>query len=281
MDAEELAQFITWNFTALSVELGEMMAEVGWKPWASSRHVDYTPAYQEMVDAWHFFLNILLALGASHQRPIDSVARDFESYYVKKNAKNLQRQVEGYDGVKDKCLNCHRALEDQPFKVMTRHGVMCSQRCANEYTYKGGEEMTKKSEEELRELREGIEQRSGEGRSASAEEVTEAAQEKHRQAQAQQGFGEVIPLLPPEVLIGAEVKNPKALRMIREAEHTGEPVFCFRARDFFSIQIIAYYADIVERYGPDDAGFHQNIIDSLGEFKDWQKANIDKVRYPD
>jgi dimeric dUTPase (all-alpha-NTP-PPase superfamily) len=108
MSREELARFITWNHSALIVELGEMMQEVGWKPWASSRHVNHPQAMQEMVDAWHFFLNILLALAAMNYMSIWEMAIQFENYYQEKNAKNLQRQVDGYDGVSDKCPKCQR-----------------------------------------------------------------------------------------------------------------------------------------------------------------------------
>ena len=68
MTNEELAQFVTWNHTALIDELSEMLGEVGWKPWAESRHCNSVRAIEEMVDAFHFFLNILLALGAREHR---------------------------------------------------------------------------------------------------------------------------------------------------------------------------------------------------------------------
>lgn len=97
MTDEKLAQFLTWNVTALNSELSEMLNEVGWKPWASSRHLNYPEALHEMVDAFHFFLNIMLAIGAWTDTPIDEIASEFSGYYQEKNAKNLQRQVDGYD----------------------------------------------------------------------------------------------------------------------------------------------------------------------------------------
>lgn len=112
MTQEEIARFIQWNHTALIVELGEMMQEVGWKPWASARFANHPQAMQEMVDAWHFFLNILLALAAMNHMSIWEMAVQFDDYYTKKNEKNHQRQVDGYDGISGKCKECGRDLTE-------------------------------------------------------------------------------------------------------------------------------------------------------------------------
>ena len=109
---DDIAEFLTWNVTALMSELAEMLNEVGWKPWASSRHINGGEAVREMVDAFHFFLNILLALGAWDGATMQDVADLFTEYYQEKNAKNLQRQVEEYDGVTTKCSICKRELSE-------------------------------------------------------------------------------------------------------------------------------------------------------------------------
>ena len=83
---------------------------------------------KEMVDAWHFFLNIMLALGAWDQATIPDVAEVFTLGYIEKNAKNLQRQVEGYDGVAGKCPECHREIEP-PAGGLPRVGYRCP--CGN------------------------------------------------------------------------------------------------------------------------------------------------------
>lgn len=136
MEPEELAVFITWNFTALVKELGEALDEVGWKPWASSRHVHYPAGLHEMVDGWHFFLNIMLGMGAWASKPPEELGDEFTSYYRIKNAKNLQRQVEGYDGVTGKCPHCKRDLAELPSSQGTIIGIdgkeYCSQVCAEE-----------------------------------------------------------------------------------------------------------------------------------------------------
>lgn len=169
-------------------------------------------------------------------------------------------------------------------------------------------------DEELRELQDDIERRSSQRPgSGTPEDLRDAAAEAHRAKQGAivdmsgspaPGFKDPADLFPePEkrVLEPVDVeaigrmglakklleaslslsKNPHAYKMVMEAEVTGEPLFCFRARDFFSIQVIAFYANIVEQYGPDDAHFHNNIVDALGEFKEWQKDHINEVRYPD
>lgn len=105
---EEWANFMRWNAWALTEELGEAMGEVGWKPWATSRHLNHDAFLKEMVDLFHFFMNLLLA-GNPDTHPQD-IARDFAHAYFLKNQKNAQRQVDGYDGVSDKCLVCHREL---------------------------------------------------------------------------------------------------------------------------------------------------------------------------
>lgn len=137
MTPQQLAEFITWNHTALVVELSEMLGEVGWKPWASSRHVNHPAAMKEMVDAWHFFLNILNALAAMADLSMWEMARQFDLYYQEKNAKNLQRQVDGYDGITGKCPWCKRELSDaDPLKRWTDGPLnleFCSEDCCNLY----------------------------------------------------------------------------------------------------------------------------------------------------
>src|SRR5690606_31870088 len=59
----EAIDFIRWNVLALEDELHELLAETGWKPWATSKHVNLTAARSELVDAFHFFMNLALVLG--------------------------------------------------------------------------------------------------------------------------------------------------------------------------------------------------------------------------
>ena len=103
-DPEAAIDFIRWNILALTDELHEALGETGWKPWATSRHVNLTAFKGELVDAFHFFMNLMLAVGMDGDEL-------FERYHEKR-AKNAKRQAEGYDGVSTKCPGCKRALDD-------------------------------------------------------------------------------------------------------------------------------------------------------------------------
>ena len=97
--------FIHWNVTALVDELHELLGEIGWKPWAKSRHINLEAARGEFIDALHFMGNLALVLGLDD-------AKEIISRYHAKHAKNAKRQEEGYDGVSTKCPGCKRALDD-------------------------------------------------------------------------------------------------------------------------------------------------------------------------
>lgn len=73
----------------------------------------------------------------------------------------------------------------------------------------------------------------------------------------------------------------KARSIIEKCAETGEPIFVFRARDIFSVRVIADYLREVEQYGPSDHEFQQEIAQGLQTFKDWQHAHPGQVRYPD
>ena len=89
---------------ALESELDELQNETGWKPWATSRHVNIDAARSEWIDAWHFMMNIALALGMDEEMILNM--------YMAKLKKNIARQDAGYDGVSTKCPKCKRAYDD-------------------------------------------------------------------------------------------------------------------------------------------------------------------------
>lgn len=105
LDGDERVEFIRWNVLALEDELHEALGEVGWKPWATSRHLNRESYVGELVDAWHFLMNLLLVAGVTEE--------EFVARYDAKRRRNAERQVEGYDGVADKCPKCWRALDDK------------------------------------------------------------------------------------------------------------------------------------------------------------------------
>jgi dimeric dUTPase (all-alpha-NTP-PPase superfamily) len=107
---DEKIQFIKDMILAATDELHEALAEVGWKPWATSRHINREAFVGELVDVLHFIVNLWLAVGAT--------ADEVEIRYLDKADKNAKRQTDGYDGVWGKCPECKRAFDDA--------GVMCS-----------------------------------------------------------------------------------------------------------------------------------------------------------
>ena len=101
---EQRVEWIRWNVLALEDELHEALAETGWKPWATSKHVNRDAFISELVDAFHFLMNLMLV--------VDCSSDEFLEKYFEKRGINEKRQAEGYDGIKGKCSHCHRALDD-------------------------------------------------------------------------------------------------------------------------------------------------------------------------
>lgn len=108
MSEEQKALFIKDMVLAATDELHELLAEVGWKPWATSRHVNRDAAVGEWIDLLHFVLNLGLALNLTGEEVFLK--------YMSKRQKNIKRQEEGYDGVTTKCPGCGRALDDDAVK---------------------------------------------------------------------------------------------------------------------------------------------------------------------
>lgn len=97
------------NVLALAAELfGEVLGEVGWKSWATSRHINRDALVKELIDVWHFLMNLMLHA--------DMTADELYEGYLKKREINIRRQCDGYDGVSTKCPRCLRALEDVVIK---------------------------------------------------------------------------------------------------------------------------------------------------------------------
>lgn len=109
MTDEERIDFIRWNVLACTDELHEALGEVGWKPWATGRHINQVACLKELIDAYHFLNNLWLCV--TRLAPIPA-AELLEQMYENKHSVNVDRQVDGYDGVTGKCPSCHRALDD-------------------------------------------------------------------------------------------------------------------------------------------------------------------------
>lgn len=108
---EEKCEFIGDMVLALTDELHEALNEVGWKPWAKSRHINEEAFRSELVDAWHFFMNLMLTVGMTEQ--------DLLTGYYNKRAKNVTRhENQDYDGISSKCPSCHRDYHDDGVKCV-------------------------------------------------------------------------------------------------------------------------------------------------------------------
>lgn len=102
---KERMEEIRNNVLALTDELHEALGCTGWKPWASSNHLNREQFHGEMVDAWHFFMNLMILSEMSGD--------DLVYGYFRKLSRNVARQKEGYDGISGKCPKCGKALDDE------------------------------------------------------------------------------------------------------------------------------------------------------------------------
>jgi hypothetical protein len=104
MTDEERIHHFKEMLHAFNDEMHEALGEMGWKPWATARHFNTLAVQAELIDAWHFFMNLMLIAKLD---PVKLYAA-----YMAKRAKNIKRQQEGYDGVSTKCTKCRRAFDD-------------------------------------------------------------------------------------------------------------------------------------------------------------------------
>lgn len=138
LEGAERIQFVKDMHIAITDELHEALAEVSWKPWAKAEYFNEAAFKGELVDAFHFFMNLMMVGNIT--------AEDLYEGYVKKNALNAKRQIEGYDGVSSKCTGCGRALDDE--------AVLCtSAKCSisvDQYLINRGEYTAMTQEEKAR-----------------------------------------------------------------------------------------------------------------------------------
>ncbi len=100
----ERSDFVRWNVLAAIAELMEALDEMPWKPWATTTQFNRKAVIAELVDAMHFIANVL--------RVVDATGEELTQEYLRKNRRNLERQLEGYDGKTGKCGACGRELSD-------------------------------------------------------------------------------------------------------------------------------------------------------------------------
>lgn len=111
------ADWIAHMILAATSELGEALGEVGWKKWATSRHVNDEACFGELRDVWQFITNAMFTI---YQVSPAELADIFERSLEEKLVKNHARLARGYTGVTEKCPGCRRALDEvelTPFRA--------------------------------------------------------------------------------------------------------------------------------------------------------------------
>lgn len=96
-DLKERAAFLRDHFVFCNQEMQEMLYEIPffkhWKDYSKMTDEEIEEAYdrakEEIIDAWHFFINIMLGLGMT--------AEELFARYLDKHKENIRRQDEGYD----------------------------------------------------------------------------------------------------------------------------------------------------------------------------------------
>lgn len=105
MTLEQRVQYVKDTVLALSNELqAEVLGEIGWKSWATLRYINVEPYKGELVDCWHFLMNLMLA--------VDMTTDELYVRYLEKRGVNITRQENSYDGISTKCPVCGRAQDD-------------------------------------------------------------------------------------------------------------------------------------------------------------------------
>lgn len=99
---DERIQYVKDMTLALTDELHEALAEVGWKPWATSKHINRDAYVGELIDGLHLLINLFIVA--------DVGPEELYTKYLAKRSENARRQADGYDGVSEKCPRCHRDL---------------------------------------------------------------------------------------------------------------------------------------------------------------------------
>lgn len=109
---ERKMAFLMETGLGLIHEVVEAQAETGWKPWATSNHINRDAYRGELADIFIFFMNLMLIDGMTMV--------NLDQLVQAKQKKNIARKLNGYDGVTTKCPGCKRAYDDDAVKCRPR-----------------------------------------------------------------------------------------------------------------------------------------------------------------
>lgn len=81
--------FYTIQSLALIDEVMEALRETSWKPWKQVKPRDKDKLKEEIVDIWHFLINLTLSAGFKD-------SKELYELFMAKNKTNHKRQDDGY-----------------------------------------------------------------------------------------------------------------------------------------------------------------------------------------
>jgi dimeric dUTPase (all-alpha-NTP-PPase superfamily) len=81
-------EYINIMSLALIDEIMEALRETKYKPWKKQQQFNKEKFREELIDAWHFLINLTLASGMD--------TNDLYEAFVKKNKINIERNKKGY-----------------------------------------------------------------------------------------------------------------------------------------------------------------------------------------
>jgi len=85
---ENKQKFINIQSMALIDEVMEALHETPWKPWKKNQEFNCENFKEELIDAWHFLINLTLASGMNSEELFER--------FINKNKENHKRQDNGY-----------------------------------------------------------------------------------------------------------------------------------------------------------------------------------------
>lgn len=92
LEGDERVAYAKDMLLAMIVETVEVLNEVGWKSWATSRHINRNAFADELLDALHFWLNAALLINMD--------ADEIEARWALSVEKIRGRDADGYTGKK-------------------------------------------------------------------------------------------------------------------------------------------------------------------------------------
>lgn len=102
LSGAERDEYVQAMALALTVELGEVLQEISWKPWATGQWFNRQAYLMELIDVLHFWTNLVLV---ATDDPDDVL-----HVYLTKADINAERQRIGYTG--EKCPTCGRGQDE-------------------------------------------------------------------------------------------------------------------------------------------------------------------------